>query len=200
MTKYCPKCYVGVEPEDSTCASCGAALTPDKVEMKETFDENPITEELASEASTPVEDPADSADVVLAPMVESNTCKEAEANPFDNSADPETMPKTMGVQSNFEETFEEKTEPQITYHPENKEPTPKVMGLGEWLLTLFLVCIPIVNLVMLIYWSAGNEIDPNKKNFARAQLILMGIGVVISFFFFGSMMAMIMAFGSYYYY
>lgn len=200
MTKYCPKCYVGVEPEDSTCASCGAALTPDKVEMKETFDENPITEELAPEASTPVEDPADSADVVLAPMVESNTCKEDEVSPFDNSADPETMPETMGVQSNFEETFEEKTEPQITYHPENKEPTPKVMGLGEWLLTLFLVCIPIVNLVMLIYWSAGNEIDSNKKNFARAQLILMGIGVVISFFFFGSMMAMIMAFGSYYYY
>ena len=74
------------------------------------------------------------------------------------------------------------------------------MGLGEWLLSLFRVCIPIVNLIMLIYWSAANDIDPNKKNYARAQLIIMAIGVVISFMFFGSIVAMILAFGNYYYY
>lgn len=204
MTKYCPNCYVGVEPDDKACANCGAELTPDKVEMKESFDEVQITEELVpeekAEAEVPREDPEDSADIVVAEMIEDNSCGEPEEqmSPFDNNPAEEKISQPM--MNSYQETFEEKAKPQASYSSYDQEPAPKVMGLGEWLLTIFLVCIPIVNLVMLIYWSAGNEIDPNKKNYARAQLIIMAIGVVISFFFFGSIVAMILAFSNYYYY
>ena len=132
MTKYCPNCYVGIDPEDKVCSNCGAELKPAASEYKNAFENEP-----------------------------------------------------------------ERPEP---LQPASAGPVPKIMGLGEWLLTLFLVCIPIVNLIMLIYWSAANDIDPNKKNYARAQLIIMAIGVVISFMFFGSIVAMILAFGNYYYY
>ena len=137
------------------------------------------------------ENPDDAADVVIASMIDDNSCGE--------DAAPETAELSPAA-ADYKNAFENEPERPEPVRPAADGPVPKIMGLGEWLLTLFLVCIPIVNLIMLIYWSAANDIDPNKKNYARAQLIIMAIGVVISFMFFGSIVAMILAFGNYYYY
>ena len=53
--------------------------------------------------------------------------------------------------------------------------------IGNWILTLILLAIPLVNIIMLIVWAATGSTHPSKKNFARAYLILIGAIFVIAF-------------------
>ena len=59
-----------------------------------------------------------------------------------------------------------------------------VIRVGEWIVTILLLAIPIVNLVMLFVWSFGGGVNPNKANFAKASLVWMVIGIVLSIVFF----------------
>lgn len=54
-------------------------------------------------------------------------------------------------------------------------------SIGAWMLTLFLISIPIVGLVYLLVVAFGGSVAESKKNFARAALIwqLIAIGLVI---------------------
>ncbi|NME05579.1 hypothetical protein HF876_06890 [Psychrobacillus sp. BL-248-WT-3] len=49
------------------------------------------------------------------------------------------------------------------------------MTVMEWIITMLIMAIPIVNLVMLFIWGFGNP-DP-RRNFARASLIWMAISI-----------------------
>ena len=60
------------------------------------------------------------------------------------------------------------------------------MTLGQWLITLILTAIPIVGFILLIVWAVSSPIT-NKKNYARATLILMIIVYAILFLFYGSL-------------
>lgn len=66
---------------------------------------------------------------------------------------------------------------------------------GEWFVTLFLMAIPIVNLILLFVWGFGSNTKVSKANWAKASLawmaiiavfylvvfvILLGIGVNLS--------------------
>ncbi len=55
----------------------------------------------------------------------------------------------------------------------------KTVGTGEWVLTLFLTFIPLVNLIMLLIWAFSSGTAPSKKNWARANLIWMLIAFVL---------------------
>lgn len=55
-------------------------------------------------------------------------------------------------------------------------------GLGSWMLTIFLTMIPLVNIIYLLVLAFGGSISIAKKNFARATLIWMVIGIVLSIF------------------
>lgn len=52
------------------------------------------------------------------------------------------------------------------------------MSVIEWFGTLVLVAIPIVNVIMLIIWSLGTDIE--KKNFSLAYLLYTLIIIVIA--------------------
>lgn len=54
-------------------------------------------------------------------------------------------------------------------------------SIGAWMLTLFLISIPLVGLIYLLVVAFGGSVAESKKNFARAALIwqLIGIGLVI---------------------
>ncbi len=54
-----------------------------------------------------------------------------------------------------------------------------IMTIGNWIVTMIIMIIPIVNIVMLIVWAASKNENPNRKNWAIAQLIFMGIGIAI---------------------
>lgn len=60
------------------------------------------------------------------------------------------------------------------------DPNKAVMTMGEWLITLIVLAIPCVNVIMYFVWAFGNG-NENRKNFCRAGLIVMAIGIVLSF-------------------
>ena len=63
------------------------------------------------------------------------------------------------------------------------------MTVGDWLITMLILIIPIVNIVMLFIWGFGNP-DP-RRNYARASLIWMAIGIVLMLIFYGVFFAFI---------
>ncbi|MBN1892749.1 MAG: hypothetical protein JW780_08210 [Clostridiales bacterium] len=54
------------------------------------------------------------------------------------------------------------------------------VSVGEWIVTYILMAIPLVNFIMLIVWAFGSDAAPSKKNWAKAMLILMVIGIVLT--------------------
>lgn len=65
-----------------------------------------------------------------------------------------------------------------------------VMSVGQWLLTIIVMAIPIVNIVMLLVWGMGNNENPNRKNWAIAQLIVMAAAIVIWMLLFSTIVGM----------
>lgn len=53
-----------------------------------------------------------------------------------------------------------------------------VMTVKGWLGTLLLLCIPVVNLILLFVWGFGSG-NENRRNYARATLIMMGIMLIL---------------------
>lgn len=74
----------------------------------------------------------------------------------------------------------------------NQQVTP-VISMKDWMLTILLLAIPIVNIIMLFVWAFGGGANPSKANYAKASLVwvLIGIGLYIIFgvIIFGSMMS-----------
>jgi len=56
----------------------------------------------------------------------------------------------------------------------------KVISTGDWLITKFLMQIPILNLILLLFWSFQKDQNYNKANWAKATLIVYVLR--ISFF------------------
>ena len=55
-----------------------------------------------------------------------------------------------------------------------------LMSVKNWVITLLLQCLPIVNIVMLFIWAFGNAKFEARKNYAKAMLIMMAISLVLS--------------------
>lgn len=54
----------------------------------------------------------------------------------------------------------------------------QTVSVKQWVVTLLIMCIPLVNIIMLIIWAFGqSDINESKKNWAKAGLLLMAIGV-----------------------
>lgn len=54
----------------------------------------------------------------------------------------------------------------------NKKDNNRVLTIGEWLVTKFLMLIPVVNIILLIIWSFNTNENVNKSNWAKATLIV----------------------------
>ncbi len=54
-----------------------------------------------------------------------------------------------------------------------------VIPVGEWLLTLIVLTIPILNIVLYIYWAFISKGNQNRINFCRASLILALLGLLL---------------------
>ena len=84
----------------------------------------------------------------------------------------------------------------VNYSAIAGDPNKSVMTMGEWLITLIVGAIPCVNLIMMFVWAFGNG-NENRKNFCRANLIVMAIGTVVVFFMYVTIFAGILAAAGY---
>ena len=64
----------------------------------------------------------------------------------------------------------------------------KPMSIGNWIATSLICAIPIVGFIMLFVWGFGSNTQPSKANWAKAALIMVGISIVLSFLFLGSLL------------
>ncbi len=54
------------------------------------------------------------------------------------------------------------------------------VSLGNWMLTLLITFIPLLNLIMLLVWAFSGSTPPSKANWAKAALLWMVIFIVLS--------------------
>lgn len=58
------------------------------------------------------------------------------------------------------------------YNNNYQDPDEVPMTTLEWLLTIFLSSIPCVGLVLLIVWAVSSSGNVNRRNYARAFLVI----------------------------
>jgi len=80
---------------------------------------------------------------------------------------------------------------QLQPNPVNESQQYNPISVGEWIITTIILAIPIVGIIMLFVWGFRSNTQPSKANWAKAALIMMGIGIVLSFLFFGTMLGII---------
>ncbi len=68
-----------------------------------------------------------------------------------------------------------------SYQGNNNAP---VMSFGDWMITLLITAIPLVNIIMFIVWAASSTGNPNRTNWARASLAWMAILIILYAIFF----------------
>ena len=78
-------------------------------------------------------------------------------------------------------------QPQTPYQPVGETP----MTVGDWILTLILTCIPCVGIIMLFVWAFGSSTPKSKSNWAKAQLIITAIIMVLTIILYAIMGAAI---------
>lgn len=59
----------------------------------------------------------------------------------------------------------------------------KVISVKKWIITLLVMMIPLVNIICLIIWALSDSENKNRSNWAKAQLLMFLIGIVLMFFF-----------------
>ena len=67
-----------------------------------------------------------------------------------------------------------------------------ILSIGQYLTMMFLGVIPIVGFILIIMWSFGGNVNPNKKNWAKATLIFGLVSIIFAFIFYGLMFKSIM--------
>ena len=76
----------------------------------------------------------------------------------------------------------------IQSDPVNDLPQYTPISVGEWVITIIIIAIPIVGFIMLFVWGFGSNTQPSKANWAKATLIMIGISIILSFLFLGSLL------------
>ena len=67
----------------------------------------------------------------------------------------------------------------------NEYTDTRPMTVGDWMLTLLVLAIPIVNLIMYLVWALSSYGNINRRNFCRASiywfLIILGLYLSVMF-------------------
>jgi Kef-type K+ transport system membrane component KefB len=62
-------------------------------------------------------------------------------------------------------------------------PQEKPVSVGDWVLTLIVLGVPLLNLFFLFYWALSDSTARSKKNYCRACLLFFAIGLIVSLLF-----------------
>ncbi|NCU36977.1 MAG: hypothetical protein GX103_13355 [Bacteroidales bacterium] len=64
--------------------------------------------------------------------------------------------------------------------------------VGDWVLTILITAIPLVGVIMLFVWAFSGGTNVSKANWAKAILIWMLVGLVLTILFWGALGSMFM--------
>jgi heme/copper-type cytochrome/quinol oxidase subunit 2 len=56
-----------------------------------------------------------------------------------------------------------------------------VVTVKEWVITMLILLIPVVNIVMTFVWAFGSNTKSSKANYFKASIILWLIGIALYF-------------------
>lgn len=77
------------------------------------------------------------------------------------------------------------------------DPSQEPMSVGDWIITMIVLAIPIVGIVMIIIWGFTSPQDTVKSvtraNFCKAYIVIVIIGIVLSFLVGGAIMTLMFA-------
>ncbi len=65
--------------------------------------------------------------------------------------------------------------PQVDQPPVTNE----TVTVGQWMLTLFLLIIPVANIILTFVWAFSKGVKPSKRNFCKAMLVFELIGIIV---------------------
>ena len=88
------------------------------------------------------------------------------------------MDNNQNTQDNY--SYQTNEAPQNSGYNQYPAGQQDPVTFGQWMLTILLTMIPVVNLIMLIVWAVSSDTQPSKQNWARAQLVWVIIGIVLS--------------------
>ena len=55
-----------------------------------------------------------------------------------------------------------------------------ILSMGDYLLILILMAIPVVNFIVCLFWIFNKTGNPNRRNFAKAWVVLAVVGTILS--------------------
>ena len=183
---FCGNCGSSLQDGAKFCDSCGA-----KVEAAAPVNET--QPEATPEVSGQPRDTADN-------TTQSMPVKEVQSSSH-TSYTPPAQPASGYVAPQPDQGYSGQ---QHTYQPAASQPYgPFVdnspLSVGQYIVMFILMAIPLVNLIMLFVWGFSSSENTNKKNFARASLILLviaiGLWIIVAIFIVGVVGSMV---GSYY--
>ena len=104
---------------------------------------------------------------------------------------------------NQQPLYQQRPYQQPVMYNSNQSNLEEPMSVGEWLVTMLLMCIPCVNIVLALIWAFGSSEKKSKSNYFKAYLILIliviAIYIVILIIFGAAIMAMVPKRGYTYY-
>ena len=187
MGKFCSKCGSQIPDEAVFCPECGAKVTePEKIEA--------VTEEIKE-----VEEEIDKTVYVKAPEKAAELKEQPEPDPVQQvpaetpakkeekpvPVDPVPVKQAQNVPPKAAPAVAPAVDPAVTpaaapvvaptVAPQEKTYPPVKTGYYFWMMLLF--AIPVVGLVVCIITAFALK-NPSKKNFSRAVLIWVIVGVV----------------------
>jgi hypothetical protein len=93
------------------------------------------------------------------------------------SALPERRKTESELEALRQRAAAESSPRQVFVADAHKKESP--LSVGAWTLTLIVLMIPLVNLGFYIFWAISPYGNAGRRNFCRASLLLIAIGVVV---------------------
>ena len=81
---------------------------------------------------------------------------------------------TQGQQ--YSSFYEAPSQPQVQMPISDLE---EPVSMGEWMITMLLMCIPCVNIILMFVWAFGSSAKRSKSNYFKAALVWSGIFLVL---------------------
>ena len=66
-----------------------------------------------------------------------------------------------------------------------------VVSIGDWIVTLILVSIPVFGFILELIWAFGSNVPRSKSNWAKALIIFQLAGILITILFWGTILGIV---------